>query len=582
MNDTIRQTAWVPAILLVLASAAAAADAQGLLDDFDIPPPNRDAFPLDDADVSWFHTYVNLWWIALMIAAAVPPLYVAAWINHDSARVGLDPFRWNIVFTVILAAGAVLYVVAPPYVSAPALLIATWVLMQQYIPARNAQVIPERRLFTPQHRAILKREFLTKFGVHPKGQAERLAEVAKVQTPVELHHQSGQVISPAEAKLDENDPMTRVKAFFAEVVDRRAREAYLVPESGHFETSFKVDGVVHAGPRTDPTVARAVMSTVRQMVAPDSDDPHFAVVLPTLRKRMIFHAAFSGEGAAEWLCLRPREEGEKPLKLEELGLTQKQEQTIRGPLDRGQGLLAVASSPGMGARTTVYAMLGSLDPFSRNIVTFEDPVFGHLTSIEQNDLSRPDASLDEMLAGKLRGDYDVMMFSGPSTNASARAALTAAQREQFVIARFEAAEGRAVTPHLLKLGVDAAAIADGLKCVVAQRVLRRLCENCRVQVAPPAELLQRAGVAPSKVEHLWEENPTGCETCAYTGFNGRIGIFSVWMLGEEGRRLIRETAHVRQIRETMRKEGALGLQRAGLMRVLEGKTSLKEVARVLK
>jgi len=299
-------------------------------------------------------------------------------------------------------------------------------------------------------------------------------------------------------------------------------------------------------------------------------------------RRMLFHAGFFGEGATEWLCLRPRDEDEKPLKLTELGLTVKQVGAIRDLLDRGQGLLVVASPPGMGARTTVRAMLDSLDPFSRNIVTFENPVLAPLASVEQNDMSKSPTPLDELLAEKLRSDYDVLMFDELPTKSSAEAALTSSGREQLVIARFEAGEELEIVARLLKPGVPPATIADGLMCVVVQRLVRRLCEGCRVQVAPDEEVLRQAGVDPSKVTHLWESNPSGCATCAQTGFNGRVGIFSTWFVGEQSRKLIREKAHVQQIREAMRKEGATGVRRAGLMRVLEGRTTLRELARVLK
>jgi type II secretory ATPase GspE/PulE/Tfp pilus assembly ATPase PilB-like protein len=235
----------------------------------------------------------------------------------------------------------------------------------------------------------------------------------------------------------------------------------------------------------------------------------------------------------------------------------------------------------MGARTTVYAMLDLLDPFSRNIVTFERPVTGTLASVEQNDLGKLTAPLGEVLREKLRQEYDVMMLSEITDKPTALVALTAAQREQLVIARFRLPDAVSVVGHLLEMGLDPAVIARGLHTVAAERLVRMLCEKCRVKVIPSAELLHRIGRDPSQVDFFWEES-AGCESCGMTGFHGRMGIFEVWQPGEESRRLIATGASAEQLHAAARHDGMISVQQAGLEKVLEGITSLKEVARVLK
>jgi len=578
MRRTVTVSALGVALLLLPVARAAAQDAADPESEFVIPTDGL--FPVPE-DVGWFHTYVDIWWLGPMVAVAALLLWVAKWINQDGRKLGIDPVRWNYLTMAVCLASLVVFFLVPPYLSLPASLLAVFGVLWRYIPLRNRKVLPSRQLFTAQHRVVLWKRFLRIFGIKSRRAEKRLARVAKTHLPVALFFQGGRVASAADAPPNEQDPATGVKEAVAEAAKKHARDVFVTPHGPTTTVSYKVDGLEYSGTPLDRLRGSAFVAMVKNLVDLGSPSPEFTVEMPTLNARFTVGVAVLGEGDAESLTLRMHPEGEGMRRLDALGLVPEQAELLKKALQGGKGMIAVASPPEMGARTTVYALLDSIDPYSRNIVTFERPVTGSLASIEQNDLNEMAEPLGEVLKARLRQDYDLMMVSEVPDKPTALAGLTAVQREQVFLARLELPDAVSVVRYLVKLGVEPSAVAAGLHTVVGQRLVRVLCRECRRKVAPSESLLRKIHVDPAKVEFLWEES-SGCEACGMTGFHGRTGVFEVWKVGEEGRRVIAAGAGAAKLRAAARADGMASLQQAGLVKVLEGVTSLRELARVLK
>ena len=576
-----RRTLTLTLSLAAVAVWASAACAQGPAADDPEVVILKDGLFWRPENVTWFHTYVDLWWLAGMLVVATLMLWTARWIDEDARRVAVDPVKWNYVTMTLCFAALVTFFVVPPYVSLPASLLALVAVVAQYVPVRNRRVLPSRRLFTPEHRMLLWKRFLRLFGVRSRTVERKLARVAKKYLPVTLFFQAGRVASPAEAPPDEEDPATAVKQVMGRAVERHAREVYLVPKGGKLSVSFRIDGVVYSETPIDRRRGTTFMTLVKHLVDFGSEEPHFRIQLPTMDVRFTVFVWVQDEGDAESMTMRLSPDGERLRRLGDLGLTVEQAATLKKALEKGQGLIAVASPPEMGGRTTVCAMLDSLDPYSRNIATFERPVSVKLPSIEQNDLTDAAEPLAALLEEKLRQDYDLMMLGEVPDKETARVALTAAQRQQLVIARFELPDVVGIVERLRGLGVESSAVAVGLHTLVAQRLVRVLCRDCRSKTVPSAELLQKLHLDASQVPFFYEES-SGCEACGKTGFHGRTGIFEVWQPGEESRKLISDGADAAALRAALHRDGAYSLQHTGLARVIDGTTSLKELAHVLR
>lgn len=579
MQQRLTVTALVIPVALVLLAGPLAA--QGAVDpDAPFVIPTDGLFQMPE-DVGWFHTYVDLWWCAGFVAVSGLILWMAKWIDEDSHRLAINTAQWNCATIAVALASLVAFFLIPPWASLPAALAALLVVFWRYIPVRNRKVLPTRRLFTASHRSLMWTKFVAFFGVKPRGLERKLARVAKVHVPVALFFQTGSIASPAEAPPDEEDAATHVKEVVGEAAKRHAREAYLQPQGSKLSVSFRIDGMPHEGISLERLHGTACIGLVKQLVDLGSEDPHFRIELPTKHGRFTVRVRVLGQGDRESVVLRMCPDGEEIRRVGELGFTPDQEGLVKQAFQESRGLIAVASPPAMGARTTVYAILDSLDPYSRNIVTFERPVTGHLATIEQNDLTGTDQPLREILKEKVRHDYDLLMLSEVPDKPTALIALTAGQRDQSMVARFELGDAVGVVGHLLNLGIARDTIASGLHSVVAQRLVRVLCEKCRTKVVPSSGLLQKIGMPPSQVEFFWEES-SGCEACGMTGFHGRTGIFEVWRLGDESRRLIAKGSGAGKLREAAHADRMVSMQQSGLQKVLGGVTSLREVARVLK
>ncbi len=565
-------------LLLLLAGASAGA-AQG---DLGYTVPTDGTFQLPD-DVTWNHNIIAWWWLPGLVAASGFGLWVVQWIDDDARRVGLPSASWTCAGLGIAGASLLSFFILPPWLAVPAILAAFVALALNYIPLRNAKVIAPRRLFTPEHREALKRRVMSALDLHGPGVEKRLAKLSKEHVPVALYDQSGRAVSAAEASFDPSDPITIVKVIVGEAARRHAREIQLVPGPGQLSVSYLIDGVMHAGPSPDAVQGSAATLVIRQtLVNAASETPQFRIQLPTLgRKSFNVRVCVYGEGDAQWMKLRLSNDGESMRKLPQLGLAPAEEALVRSTLDSARGLVAVASPAAMGAHTTIYAMLDSLDPFSRNIVTFERPILGHIDSVDQRaftDARSPADSLDEVL----RKEVDVVMLSEIPDARVADMALTGASREQLFIARLEVHDACAVPARLIALGATPESVAAGLHTAIGQRLVRRLCPACRQKAAVPAAVLQKLGINPAGVECVWEESSSGCDQCGQTGFLGRAGIFEIWQPSAASRKLIARNAPAAELHAAALRDGMTSLQHSGLALVLDGTTSLRELARAIK
>ena len=541
----------------------------------------KDGLSWRPENVTWFHTYIDLWWLVGMMAVAVLMLWTAKWIDDDARRHGIDAVKWNYVTMTLCLAALVAFFVVPVWISLPVSLAALVGVVAQYVPVRNRRVMPSRRLFTPEHRMLLRKRFLRLFGVKSRDVERKLARVAKKYLPVTLFFQTGQVGSPAEAPPDEEDPATAVKDVMGRAVRRHAREVYLAPKAGKLAVSFKIDGVVYSEMQIDRLRGGTFMTLVKRLADVNSPEPHFRIQLPTMNARFTVFVWVEGEGDAESMTMRLSPDEERLRRLDQLGLTADQSTALKKAFEGGHGLIAVASPPGMGGHTTIGAMLDSLDPYSRNIATFERPVTVRLASIEQNDLTDATEPLADILKEKLRQDYDLMMLDEVPDKETAMVALSAVERQQVVIARFDLGDTVGIVRRLCDLGVAPDVVAAGIHTLVAERLVRVLCPTCRTKVAPSAELLRKLHLETSQAAFFYEES-AGCDVCGKTGFHGRTGVFEVWQPGEESRKLIAGAADDATLRAALHRDGVHSLQHAGLAKVIEGTTSLKELAHVLK
>jgi type II secretory ATPase GspE/PulE/Tfp pilus assembly ATPase PilB-like protein len=241
---------------------------------------------------------------------------------------------------------------------------------------------------------------------------------------------------------------------------------------------------------------------------------------------------------------------------------------------------------GSGKTTTLYACLREIDRFQKNIITVEDPIEYHLDNITQMEINtKSGQTFAGSLRSILRQDPDVIMIGEIRDQETATIACQAATTGHMVFSTVHANDTVTALFRLLDLGVEPFMIASALTAVLGQRLVRVLCEGCKEPYKPKPEFLKKANLPADKVEYFYRrptEPQQVCPQCGGTGYLGRTGIFELLVLTDAMRDMIRENPSINAIKAEARKNGMFYLQEDGLRQVIQGKTSIDELLRVVK
>jgi type IV pilus assembly protein PilB len=242
------------------------------------------------------------------------------------------------------------------------------------------------------------------------------------------------------------------------------------------------------------------------------------------------------------------------------------------------GMILVTGPTGSGKTTTLYSTLGELNKTTQNISTVEDPVELNIHGINQVQVHEDiGLTFSNVLRSFLRQDPDIIMVGEIRDRDTAEISIKAALTGHLVLSTLHTNDAANTVTRLLDMGIEPFLVSSSLNLVVAQRLVRKLCPNCKKRVEKPTDLLKEFHLDPA-IQALWET--VGCPTCNFSGFKGRIAIYEVLPFFEKLKELIFERASAAEIKKVARSEGMKTLRESGLTKVLEGVTTLEEVIRV--
>jgi type IV pilus assembly protein PilB len=278
-------------------------------------------------------------------------------------------------------------------------------------------------------------------------------------------------------------------------------------------------------------------------------------------------------------------------KFEELGLSGRSFEVLKKAIKKPYGMILVTGPTGSGKTTTLYAILQKLNQEEVNIVTLEDPVEYLIEGINQSQI-RPEIgyTFATGLRHVLRQDPDIIMVGEIRDKETAELAIHAALTGHLVLSTLHTNNAIGVIPRLIDLGISPFLIPYSLSVALAQRLVRRLCEKCKREVIPKKEVKD---LILAEIEKLPEEEkkklkiqkefkifePVGCDECHRTGFSGRVGIFEVLEMTRNLEEIILKEPSEAKIFEEARRQGMLTLRQDGILKVLQGITTIEEVLR---
>jgi general secretion pathway protein E len=281
----------------------------------------------------------------------------------------------------------------------------------------------------------------------------------------------------------------------------------------------------------------------------------------------------------ESVVLRLLDRGGRPVSLDELGMPADMLDSVRRLCARPHGILLATGPTGSGKTTTLYAALGLRDPTAEKILTVEDPVEYHLEGVTQVPVhNKTGMTFASALRSMLRQDPDVLMVGEMRDPETAAIAVQAAMTGHLVVSTLHTNDAVSAVTRLVDLKVEPYLIAATVEAVIAQRLIRRICPECRERYHPDPQTV--ALLTSKPVGHVTLERGRGCASCRQTGYRGRTGIFELFVLDEETKHAVARNAPLAQLRERARAVDIPTLRDDGWAKVQAGITTVEEVLRV--
>ncbi len=280
------------------------------------------------------------------------------------------------------------------------------------------------------------------------------------------------------------------------------------------------------------------------------------------------------------------------LTVDKLGLTGVNNDWMIQESEKKQGMIVNSGPTGSGKTTTLYAIINRINSADKKIISIEDPVEYQIKGVSQTQINaRKGYTFESGLRSIVRQDPDVILLGEIRDSETASVAVHATLTGHLVLTTVHANSSAGVIGRLVDLGIKPALIAPAVNAFIAQRLLRRLCPHCKEKYEPAEETVDvikkmlslispKAKVEiPKRIEYLWRS--TGCPKCNGLGYKGRIGVFEILVMNEEIEKMIEELATESEIRHAALENGMITLEQDGVVKSLEGVTSLMEVQRVV-
>ena len=385
----------------------------------------------------------------------------------------------------------------------------------------------------------------------------------------------------------EDAPVVRfVNKILLDAIKRGASDVHFEPYEKIFRVRTRLDGVLSQVATPPVMLANKVCARLKVMSRMDIAErrvPQDGRIKMRLSKNRAidFRVNTCPTLFGEKIVLRILDPSSAKLGIEMLGYDDDQRALYEKYLAKPYGMILVTGPTGSGKTVSLYTGLNILNTVDRNISTAEDPAEINLPGINQVNVNpKVGLTFASALKAFLRQDPDVIMVGEIRDLETAEIAIKAAQTGHLVLSTLHTNDAPKTLTRMVDMGVKPYAIATSVSLIIAQRLARRLCGNCKEHLDIPKEALLKEGFSAEEIEEgLTVFGPKGCKLCN-DGYKGRVGIFQVMEVSETMGRIIMEGGNAMQIKDQAEKEGVVDLRQAGLNKIKDGVTSLDEVNRV--
>ena len=374
-----------------------------------------------------------------------------------------------------------------------------------------------------------------------------------------------------------------------------ASDIHFEPEEAAIRLRYRLDGVLVDVLTFDHETYRLMLSRLKLLsglklnIVADAQDGRFSIKIRG--DEIELRTSILPGNYAETLVLRILNPKAIAVPLEELGLEPTLRARIEKEILKPTGMILTTGPTGSGKTTTLYAFMRTINSPGSKIITIEDPIEYHLKGIVQTQVDKKNYTFAAGLRSALRQDPDIIMVGEIRDSEVAETAINAALTGHLVFSTLHTNDAAGSFPRLIDLGVSEKVLSSSINVAMAQRLVRKLCPNCRVSRAPTedeqkiidryAKSIVDRSLVPPQTNTLYDAAPEGCAQCHGRGYKGRVGIFEAIFMDRSIEEVLRNKPSEREIALVARAQGTPTMQEDGIIKILRGITSLDELQRVV-
>jgi len=376
-----------------------------------------------------------------------------------------------------------------------------------------------------------------------------------------------------------------VNHIISQSIKARASDIHIEPYQDSFKVRYRVDGILYDLLSPPKWIQASLISRIKVMAKMNiaekrlPQDGRLNVKIGNMEIDVRVSTIPTSFG--ERVVLRLLNKTSSLLKLPDLGLNPQRLSTMESLVSSPNGIILITGPTGSGKTTTLYAILSSINSPDINIITIEDPIEYQINGISQIQVNpKIDLTFARGLRSIVRQDPDVVLVGEIRDHETAEIAVQSALTGHLVFSTLHTNDSAGAIIRLVDIGIEPFLISSSVIAVVAQRLVRVLCEKCKEPHTPDEMTLENIGLSPDQLNGATIYRTKGCENCFNTGYRGRIGIFEIMQLNSRLKSLILKSFDANRIQKEALGMNLVSLRTDGIQKVLEGTTTIEEVLRV--
>jgi type IV pilus assembly protein PilB len=387
----------------------------------------------------------------------------------------------------------------------------------------------------------------------------------------------------------EEAPVIRlVNQILSDAVQRGASDIHMEPYEREFRVRYRIDGLLQVVMTPPLRLRDAILSRLKIMARLDIAEkrlPQDGRIVMNLgnqanKKQLDLRVSVLPTLHGEKIVLRILDKENLRLDMTKLGLEPESLEKFQRAIFKPYGMVLVTGPTGSGKTNTLYSSIVQLNKEDTNIMTAEDPVEFQLPGINQVQMKEQiGLNFAAALRSFLRQDPNIIMVGEIRDAETAEIAIKAAMTGHMVLSTVHTNDAPSTISRLMNMGIEPFLVATSLHLICAQRLVRLICWDCKVENPVNPQVLLNAGFTPEEVDTVKLMKGTGCKTCGGRGYKGRVGLYEVMETTEEIRELILAGASAVELKRRAIEQGMITLRRSGLIKIKAGLTTLEEVIR---